>query len=103
MAELTIGLMLSLLARGMSPIWSCTAVSGTGILGRRIAKVTLGIIGTGRVGARVLRRIASFGTPRVLANDLNPDPKLIPELKLEWVGKNEIYRWADVTISITFR
>ena len=64
--------------------------------GRRIAEVTLGVIGTGRIGTRVLRRIAAFGTPRVLANDLIPDPKLVPELKLEWVGKEEIYRHADL-------
>jgi D-3-phosphoglycerate dehydrogenase len=44
----------------------------------------------------VLRRISAFGTPRVLVNDLNPNPKLVPELKLEWVGKDEIYREADL-------
>ncbi len=65
-------------------------------MGRRLAEVTIGIIGTGRIGARVLRRIAAFGTPRVLANDIKPDLKLVPELKLEWVGKEDIYRNADV-------
>jgi D-3-phosphoglycerate dehydrogenase len=64
--------------------------------GRRIAEVTIGIIGVGRIGSRVLRRIAAFGTPRVLANDINPNTKLVPELKLEWVGKDDIYRHADV-------
>ena len=44
----------------------------------------------------MLRRIPAFGTPRVLVNDLNPDTKLVPELKLEWVGKEEIYRQADL-------
>jgi D-3-phosphoglycerate dehydrogenase len=65
-------------------------------MGRRLAEVTLGIIGTGRIGARVLRRIVAFGTPRVLVNDIKPDLKLVPELKLEWVGKEDIYRNADV-------
>jgi D-3-phosphoglycerate dehydrogenase len=65
-------------------------------MGRRLAEVTLGIIGTGRIGARVLRRIVAFGTPRVLVNDIKPDLKLVPELKLEWVGKEDIYRHADV-------
>jgi D-3-phosphoglycerate dehydrogenase len=32
----------------------------------------------------------------VLVNDLNPDLKLVPELKLEWVSKEEIYRSADL-------
>jgi D-3-phosphoglycerate dehydrogenase len=27
---------------------------------------------------------------------LNPNPKLVPELKLEWVGKEEIFRQADL-------
>jgi D-3-phosphoglycerate dehydrogenase len=44
----------------------------------------------------VLRRIAAFGTPRILVNDLVPNPKLVPELKLEWVDKEEIYREADL-------
>jgi D-3-phosphoglycerate dehydrogenase / 2-oxoglutarate reductase len=65
-------------------------------MGRRLAEVTLGIIGTGRIGARVLRRVAAFGTPRVLVNDIKPDLKLVPELKLEWVGKEDIYAHADV-------
>jgi D-3-phosphoglycerate dehydrogenase len=64
--------------------------------GRRIAEVTVGIIGTGRIGARVLRRLSAFGSPRVLVNDLTPNPKLVPELKLEWVGKEEIFRNADL-------
>jgi D-3-phosphoglycerate dehydrogenase len=66
------------------------------IFGRRIAEVTIGIIGTGRIGARVLRRIPAFGTPRVLVNDIVPDLKLVPELKLEWVGKEDIFRQADL-------
>jgi D-3-phosphoglycerate dehydrogenase len=95
-AELTVALILSLLRS----VHVCNLQMHAGVwkrhLGRRIAEVTLGIIGTGRVGSRVLRRVAPFGTPRVLVNDINPNPKLVPELKLEWVGKEEIYRTADV-------
>jgi D-3-phosphoglycerate dehydrogenase len=64
--------------------------------GRRIAEVTLGIIGAGRIGARVLRRIPAFGTPRVLVNDINPNLKFDPDLKLEWVDKEDMYRNADL-------
>lgn len=95
-AELTVGLMLTLL-RGIQ-------VANLGMhrgewhrhMGRRIPEVTIGIIGTGRIGTRVLRRLSAFGSPRVLVNDLNPEPKLVPELKLEWVGKEVIYREADL-------
>jgi D-3-phosphoglycerate dehydrogenase len=95
-AELTLGLMLSLL-RGVHMVnLQMHAGKWQRHYGRRIAEVTVGIIGTGRIGARVLRRIAAFGTPRILVNDLVPNPKLVPELKLEWVDKEEIYREADL-------
>jgi D-3-phosphoglycerate dehydrogenase len=65
-------------------------------MGRRIPEVTIGIIGTGRIGSRVLRRLVPFGSPRILANDLEPQSNLVPELKVEWVDKETIYREADV-------
>jgi D-3-phosphoglycerate dehydrogenase len=95
-AELTIGLMLSLL-RGVH-VANAQLHRGEWHrhFGRRIPEVTVGIIGTGRIGSRVLRRLAGFGTPRVLVNDLRPDTTVAPALKLEWVDKEEIYRHADL-------
>lgn len=95
-AELTIGLILSLLRNIHVANSQLHRGEWTRHLGRRIPEVTIGIIGVGRIGGRVLRRLSAFGTPRVLVNDLHPNPKLVPELKLEWVGKEEIYRNADV-------
>ena len=95
-AELTIGFMLSLLRM--------THLSNTQLhrgdwqrhFGRRIPEVTIGIIGVGRIGGRVLRRLAAFGTPRILVNDINPNLNIVPGLKLEWVDKNTIYKEADL-------
>jgi D-3-phosphoglycerate dehydrogenase len=95
-AELTIGLMLCLLRSVHLANAQLHRGEWERHFGRRLSEVTIGIIGVGRIGRRVLRRIAAFGTPRVLANDLNPDPKAVPELKLEWVGKDEIFRNADI-------
>ncbi|CAM8361160.1 SerA Phosphoglycerate dehydrogenase and related dehydrogenases [Candidatus Methylopumilus universalis] len=64
--------------------------------GRRISEVTIGIIGTGRIGGRVLRRLQGFGSPRILVNDINPNKEICPGLKLEWVSKEDIYSNADV-------
>ena len=95
-AELTLALMLSLL-RGVH-VANAQLHRGEWHrhFGRRIPEVTVGIIGTGRIGSRVLRRLAGFGTPRVLVNDILPDPNVAPALKLEWVDKEEIYRHADL-------
>jgi D-3-phosphoglycerate dehydrogenase len=95
-AELTVGLMLSLLRSVHVANLKMHAGEWHRHFGRRIGEVTVGVIGTGRVGSRVLRRIVPFGTPRVLVNDLSPNPKLVPELKLEWVTKEEIYQNADL-------
>ncbi len=95
-AELAFGLMLSLLRSVHVANLQLHSGKWQRHMGRRLAEVTVGIIGTGRIGARVLRRIPAFGTPRVMVNDIQPDLKLVPELKLEWVGKQDIYRHADV-------
>ena len=95
-AELTIGLMLSLLRHTHVANLEMHRGEWHRHMGRRIPEVTIGIIGTGRIGGRVLRRLVPFGTPRILVNDLEPKPNIVPELKLEWVGKDAIYREADV-------
>jgi D-3-phosphoglycerate dehydrogenase len=95
-AELTIALMLSLLRSVHVANLQLHRGQWQRHLGRRIAEVTIGIIGVGRIGARVLRRIPAFGTPRVLVNDIVPNLPLDPGLKLEWVAKEDIYRQADL-------
>jgi D-3-phosphoglycerate dehydrogenase / 2-oxoglutarate reductase len=95
-AELTIGLMLSLLRN----IHLANNQIHQGIwqrhFGRRIPEITIGVIGAGRIGGRVLRRLAAFGSPRILINDINPMPDVTDKLKLEWVDKETIYREADL-------
>lgn len=95
-AELTIGLMLSLLRSVHASNAQMHRGDWHRYFGRRIPEVTIGIIGVGRIGGRVLRRLAGFGTPRILVNDIHPDLKVAPDLKLEWVDKEEIYSNADV-------
>lgn len=95
-AELTVGLMLSLLRNVHVANSQLHNAQWQRHFGRRIPEVTIGVIGTGRIGSRVLRRLHAFGTPKILVNDINPDTKLVPELKLEWVSKEDIYSNADV-------
>jgi len=95
-AELTLGLMLSLLRHINTANLDLHRGQWKRHFGRRIPEVTIGIIGVGRIGARVIRRLKGFGTPRLLVNDIRPNNLVAPELKLEWVGKEEIYANADV-------
>ncbi len=95
-AELTIGLMLTLLRSVHVANTQLHRGEWQRHFGRRIPEVTIGIIGTGRIGGRVLRRLSGFGTPRILVNDTHPNQNIAPQHKLEWVDKETIYREADV-------
>jgi len=95
-AELTLGLMLTLLRSIHVANAQMHAGKWQRIFGRRLAETTVGIIGVGRIGTRVLRRTKAFGTPRILVNDTLPNHELSREFKLEWVTKEQIYQEADI-------
>lgn len=95
-AELTLGMMLTLLRSAHVSNAQMHGGQWQRIFGRRLAEITVGIIGVGRIGARVLRRTKAFGTPRILVNDTMPDYELNREFKLDWVTKEQIYKEADL-------
>jgi len=95
-AELTMGLMLTLLRSVHVSSMQMHDGHWHRYFGRRIPEVTIGVIGLGRIGSRILNRIRSFGTPRLLLNDLLPDKEIGRQHKVEWVTKETIYQKADV-------
>ena len=95
-AELTIGMMLTLLRHVHVANAQLHRGEWHRYFGRRMAEITIGIIGAGRIGGRVLRRLAAFGSPRILVNDIHPMPHVADSLKLEWVDKETLYREADL-------
>ena len=95
-AELTMGLIFSLLRSIHISNLQIHNGQWNRIFGRRLSEVTIGVIGVGRIGSRVIRRTKPFGTPRFLVNDINPSKRPDLDFKLEWVSKEKIYKDADI-------
>ena len=95
-AELTIGLMLSLLRSVHVANSQMHRGEWQRHFGRRISEVTIGIIGAGRIGGRVLRHLSAFGSSRILVNDTHPNRNVVQPHNIEWVDKDTIYRKSDI-------
>lgn len=95
-AELTIGLMLSLLRDVHRADRGMRAGNWYRVLGRRLGNVTVGIVGVGRVGRLVVRHLGGFPGVRILASDLRPDAEFGRQHGIEWTDKDRLYRDADI-------
>ena len=69
-AELTIGIMLTLLRSAHVSNSQMHFGQWHRFFGRRLSKVTIGIIGIGRIGQGVLEHLKGFGNPKILVNDV---------------------------------
>ena len=95
-AELTLGLMLTLLRSVHVSNTQMHQGKWHRYFGKRLENVTVGIIGVGRIGSGVLKRLKGFGTTKIIVNDIEPNYELNSEFKLEWKSKEEIYKGADI-------
>jgi len=89
-AELTVGLILSLI-RGIT--WSNDSILAGNWdrhIGTLLSEHTVGILGVGRIGSRVLRLLRPFGA-RMLGCDIDPKDESV-----EYVNKGELFRRCDV-------
>jgi D-3-phosphoglycerate dehydrogenase / 2-oxoglutarate reductase len=94
-AELTIGMMLTLLRSTHVSNSKMHKGEWYRIFGKRLSNVTIGLIGVGRVGIRVIKHLQGFGSPKILANDLSKSVKEL-DLPVQWVEKEKIFKEADV-------
>src|SRR5436309_2018015 len=96
-AELTVGLMLDLLRSISRADRLMHSKHWKRFLGRRLDGLTVGVLGVGRVGKRVIR-ILRGGFPNVviLANDIQPDYPFGKEFGVRWMEKSELYSESDI-------
>ena len=67
-----------------------------GLVGFDLYGKTIGVVGTGKIGAVFGKIMKGFGC-KVLAYDLVPNPELCGDSKIvEYVDLNEVYRHSDV-------
>ena len=95
-SELTIGMIITLLRSVHLSNMQMHKGIWNRYFGKRISNTTIGIIGLGRIGMKVLNQISAFGTPRLLVNDLNYNHDLSHIPNIDIVSKEKIYKEADV-------
>jgi len=95
-AELTIGMMLTLLRH----VHVANNQMHQGLwhrhFGRRVSEVTIGIIGAGRIGSGVIKRLSSFNPSKILVNDISSSAKFSCMSWVHSATKGEIYKQADL-------
>ena len=95
-AELTIGLMISLLRSIHVSNSQMHDGNWHRFFGRRLQKITVGIVGVGRIGKGVLRKLISLGVEKILVNDIkNIDEDFLND-NIEWTKKDRVYQEADL-------
>lgn len=95
-AELTISLILSLLRHTHMANSQMHAGKWNRYFGRCISDTSIGIIGVGRIGRKVINLLLGFGVKEILVNDILPEISDLNTPLLKWVEKDELYRKADV-------
>ena len=95
-AELTVGLMLTLLRSVHISNLQMHGGEWHRYFGRRLSECTVGIIGMGRIGKGVVHHLSGFDCKRVMLNDLHTKKEVDLGSNIEWHSKEAIYRDADI-------
>ncbi len=94
-ADFTIAVILSLLRHIVPAAESTKAGEWNRYLGNELGRQTVGVVGTGRIGKAVIRRLSGFGS-QILAYDIYQDASLIKKFGVRYVKLEELLSQADV-------
>jgi D-3-phosphoglycerate dehydrogenase len=94
-ADLTIALILALLRHIIQAVASTRSGGWERYVGHELGALTIGVVGTGRIGLGVIRRLQGFGT-KVLAYDVARSDEAASQLGFEYVGLDDLLQRADI-------
>ena len=94
-ADLAIGFMLSLLRSLVDAAISTRGGGWDRFIGRELGELTVGVVGTGRIGRGVIQRLSGFGS-RVLAYDVFEDAAMASRMKVEYTSLERLLRKSDI-------
>jgi D-3-phosphoglycerate dehydrogenase len=94
-AELAIGQMLALLRHTPAANREIREGIWRRRIGRRLGLMTVGVIGVGRIGRRVIQHLKGW-SPQILANDIREDMDFSGVTGCTWTDAETIYRLADI-------
>jgi len=94
-ADLTVSMMLALL-RGVVQVATSTKNGGwERFIGHELGSLTVGVVGTGRIGYSVIQRLLGFGC-QILAYDIIENESLAAEPNLNYCSLEELLKNADI-------
>jgi D-3-phosphoglycerate dehydrogenase len=94
-ADLTLGLILTLLRRICAANESTRSGAWNRYMGHELGSMTVGIVGTGKIGASVVRRVHGFGAS-LLGSDVIENEELKSAYGLQYVSLDELLERCDV-------
>ena len=94
-ADYTIMMILLCLRNYKQALWrtQCNDYSLDGLQGRELKDLTVGILGTGRIGATVAKELSGFGC-RLIAYDVHENPSL--KGLVTYLSLDDVYAQADI-------
>lgn len=94
-ADYTIMMMLLCLRHYKESLWRTNVndYSLEGLQGRQMKDLTVGVMGTGHIGATVIRELSGFGC-RIIAYDVHPSDEV--KKYAEYVDLDTLYKESDI-------
>lgn len=94
-ADMTIAMMLALLRGVYNAVQSTKSGGWERFVGHDLGELTIGVVGTGKIGLAVIRRLGGFGSD-VLAYDIVHNQDLLSHPKVRYVEMAGLLQDSDV-------